>query len=84
MAKLAVLEAIDELGQLALQVSGFVFVELIILAQAVNHTHNFGEEFLSVPLVFHRPQVLDGRTGAFLIVAVVQAALSRLADAFLS
>ncbi len=49
--------------QAALEVGGFVAVDVSTLGQTVNHAHDLGQKFFSLGLFFHLAQVLDGRAG---------------------
>ena len=66
--------------QTALEVSGFVAVDVSTLGQTVNHAHNFRQKLFSLSLLFQLAQVLDGRAGRFFVVAVLQTTLVVLAD----
>ena len=75
---------VDEAGQATFEVGGLVLVPGIALGESIDHTNDFGQEFLSFGSVRHLPQLFDGRTGGFLVIAVGQALFGVLTDSFLS
>ena len=74
-------QRVDVALEAAFQVSGFVAVDIAAFCQLVDHAHHFRKESEGFGLIFQFAQVFDGRTSCFFVVAVLQTALFRLADA---
>ena len=66
-----------------LQVVGLVLVPEVALGEAVNHAEELGKLLLGFGTVFEVPELTDGRTRGFLVVAIVQALLFVLTNALL-
>ncbi len=72
---------VNELRELALVVSSFVFVDDALLGQAVQHRRHFLQQVLSGRFVGGGAQLFDGRAGRFVLVAVQYALGFVAADA---
>lgn len=70
--------------QTALEIAGFVLVDIVFLGQLVDHADQLRKELLSFCLICHVSEILDCRTRRFLVITVAQTANSQLTDAFFS
>ena len=73
----------DVLHQAALEVCSLVLMDIMLLGQTVDHRNHLGQENLGFVLFGHGSQVLDGRTGAFLVKPVTQTTNCNLTPALL-
>lgn len=73
----------DVLHQAAFEVGSLIFMDIVLLRQAIDHGNYLGKEAFCFTLLGHCTEVLDRRTGAFLVKTVAKSLNSDLTHALL-